>query len=323
MEENKTADKVDSPTPNILDAIGVGFIITFLPITIALWWPWVEFGDVFNWLAKARPWVLFTGVAATPSLILTWIWREKHKRKAELKAKKDIEIAQESLCAERYQKAIELLGSDNVMTKVGAIYSLEYVSRYSLKNYWAVMDIFASYLRKELRLEEKTNKDDDLESVNDQKFDVMAIMSVLKRRFDNDRRKIALQKTLFLHNIDFYQGCYYGAYFENTSLLYSNFANTLMLHARFLDSALGFTKFYNASLCGAEFRNSDIYQADFSQADLIGADLSFAKEFENSKWKNAMYNKNKYYHKRFGEYFNPTQFPENFNPEDHEMACVD
>lgn len=60
---------------------------------------------------------------------------------------KNIEVAQEGKLTDRFSKAIELLGNDNLDVRLGGIYALERIARDSQTDHWTVMEVLTAFVR--------------------------------------------------------------------------------------------------------------------------------------------------------------------------------
>ena len=52
---------------------------------------------------------------------------------------------------ETFSKAVELLGSDKLEVRVGAIFALERISKESADDYWTIMEVLAAFVRDRMR----------------------------------------------------------------------------------------------------------------------------------------------------------------------------
>ena len=52
---------------------------------------------------------------------------------------------------ETFSKAVELLGSDKLEVRVGAIFALERISKESPDDYWTIMEVLATFVRDRMR----------------------------------------------------------------------------------------------------------------------------------------------------------------------------
>src|SRR5262249_52885214 len=64
-------------------------------------------------------------------------------------AHKNVEVAEEGKLTDRFSKAVELLGSDKLDTRLGGIYALERIARDSLKDHWTVMEVLTAFVREQ------------------------------------------------------------------------------------------------------------------------------------------------------------------------------
>jgi hypothetical protein len=90
-------------------------------------------------ILRQPPWLLVTGVAAAPSVLLTWYWRTTHK-------KRDRADAQRGQISTRFASAIGLLAQ----SQPGAVYALEQIARESPQDHWSVMETLAAFARRAL-----------------------------------------------------------------------------------------------------------------------------------------------------------------------------
>jgi uncharacterized protein YjbI with pentapeptide repeats len=60
---------------------------------------------------------------------------------------KTLETTQQGQITERFTKAIEQLGNDNLAIRLGGIYALERIARDSAYDHWAVMEVLTAYVR--------------------------------------------------------------------------------------------------------------------------------------------------------------------------------
>ncbi|NNJ84947.1 MAG: hypothetical protein HKP13_08460, partial [Gammaproteobacteria bacterium] len=118
------------------------------------------------------PWTFLSGLAAAPSLILTWYWRTSHKERdldndAQRIQKEEQRLQNESqrlenesqriwneeqrLLSERFNKAVELLGHETLQIRLGGIYALERIAQDSERDHWTVMETLCAFVRERTR----------------------------------------------------------------------------------------------------------------------------------------------------------------------------
>jgi hypothetical protein len=68
---------------------------------------------------------------------------------------RNLQIVQEGQITERFTRAIEQLGNDQMEVRLGGIYALERIARDSARDHWPIMEILAAYLRTHARWEEE------------------------------------------------------------------------------------------------------------------------------------------------------------------------
>ena len=123
---------------------------------------------------------------------------------------------------ESFSKAVEQLGSDKLEVRVGAIFALERLSRESRGDYWTIMEVLAAFVRERMRYttimarlserayflwsqagrpegrsEEFWTEAVRLERLEDPPTDIVAILTVIRRRSDKSRQLEVDRKWLF------------------------------------------------------------------------------------------------------------------------------
>lgn len=86
------------------------------------------------------------GLAAAIALILTFRRIKAIEKNAEI-AQKTLQSTIDGQLTDRFAKAIEQLGSEQLAIKLGGIYSLERIAKESEKDYTTVMEVLNNYVR--------------------------------------------------------------------------------------------------------------------------------------------------------------------------------
>lgn len=60
---------------------------------------------------------------------------------------RNVKATEEKQVTERFSKAIEQLGNDNIHVRLGGIYALERIANDSNKDYWQVIEVLTAYIR--------------------------------------------------------------------------------------------------------------------------------------------------------------------------------
>lgn len=93
-------------------------------------------------------WTAVSGVAAAPALLLTWYWKTAHRRQDLQIARGNYVLAIRANANERFAKAVELLSSEQVSARLGALYALEQLGADAADLYYAtVVETISAYVR--------------------------------------------------------------------------------------------------------------------------------------------------------------------------------
>src|SRR6266508_4130699 len=184
---------------------------------------------------------LIAGVVAT--------WRQVQLTRHQL------EILREGQITERFTRAIEQLGSDNLDVRLGGIYALERIASSSKVDRGPILEVLTAYVRGhspwppagwEYGAATPPEPDDrQLASLQFRKPDVQAVVAILGRRDTLDHANL-----------------------RNSSLRGVQGRNTRLRGAVLKQADL--TK---ALLQGADLQGADLQRADLTGANLSGADL--------------------------------------------------
>ncbi len=272
----------------LLSMIAMAVFGVFLTVFVfGLFWTWSPFPDTWIKLISSHPWTLITGLAAAPSLLLMWYWRDKNRRQDIANHKEDQRIEKCRQYSERYARAIELLDSKKMSTRLGAIYSLEAIANESVDHHWMVMETLMAFVTRESK-PQPPHGEGYVIGISEQTSDVLSALKVIRRRkhFRSEKQ---------------------DQYFD---LSWSHLKRAI---------------FNNGHFRNANFNLADLEVADFENADLRGAQFQNAKlesvNFRGAKLDNALFI-NAFYNSQKTNYFPPTCWPEGFDPEDHGMINV-
>ncbi|MEP0917217.1 pentapeptide repeat-containing protein [Leptolyngbya sp. DQ-M1] len=172
----------------------------------------------------------------------------------------------ERLVTDRFAKAVEQLGSQDIHVRLGAIYALERIAKDSPKDHGTVMEVLTAYIRNKSPLPEgwRRAKPEERKPLPRVTTDVQSALTVLGRReVQNDRADTRLD----LDDTNLSGASFVNANFSSASLIGANLTGVLILGGKVLG-----TYFVNADLSGAQL-HSQFEGADFSGADLQGANL--------------------------------------------------
>ena len=203
---------------------------------------------------------------------------------------KNIEIQINNAIEERFNNAITLIGSNNVATRLGAIYALDHIAKDTYnkeKSYTkTIFQILCSYIRETTNNDEYKIKFKDKPSV-----EIQTIIDLLfKSHLNNFNGYIELQADLsfsYLCGADFnkahckganfsFSHCE-GSFFESANCEGSFFWNTHCKKAFFTDALCKGAVFWNTDCEGAHFLNTDCAGAYFTNAECKDANFTNAK----------------------------------------------
>ncbi len=127
----------------------------FVAVIVALGIVWVLFVPAAGWLAhldagSAKGSQLQTARDAAQGRLLT-LGAGLFAVGALIFTARNYTLSREGQVTDRYTKAIEQLGSDNLDVRTGGIYSLERVARDSARDYSTVMGVLAAFIRVQSR----------------------------------------------------------------------------------------------------------------------------------------------------------------------------
>lgn len=180
-------------------------------------------------------------------------------------AQENLRVTEEGKLTDRFSKAVELLGSENLDVRLGGIYALERVARDSQKDHWTVMEVLTTFVRENAPY--KPYEEGDLEEPAKPKprEDIQAIMTVISRR---KWRETEDRQWLNLQGVNL-AGCHL-----KLAILYgANLSGANLSEAQLSGANLSFADLSRAKLREVDLSRADLSGANLKEADLRGADL--------------------------------------------------
>lgn len=208
-------------------------------------------------------------------------------------------VSQEDQIHERFNRAIDQLGSEKMEVRLGAISSLEIIADKSDEYYWPIMENLTAYLRKNSHVEcgertfhfeyfnahKKSIEIEDRKMQDRVSLDIHAIINVIrKRRYyfnSGEDDHLDLRKTN-LREANFQRANLQGANLRWAYLGEANFREANLQEADMEDANLQEVTFVDTDLSGANligtcFKGANLVDAKLKGVYLIGAD--FRKAF--------------------------------------------
>jgi len=216
------------------------------------------------------------GLVLLVSLIFTW-WNLSLTQRA---ANQNLENARETLrvtqagqVTDRFLRAVDQLGNkDKIELRLGAIYSLEQISRTSKTDYWPIIELMCAFLRSNAAVSEKgtaPKRSRPIETKTGGREDIQAAITMIGRRqgaAEKDDPHI-----LYLASVDL----------SDLHLEQVNLAGAVLWHSSFEGSVLVKANLRNARFTGASLRDANLTGARLEHAilsvtDMEGANLKSA-----------------------------------------------
>lgn len=274
----------------------------------AIDWLTVEFWTATPESIRDFVWV---GGAIVGVLLLAWrTWAANKSAKA---ADTQAKVAEQGHITDRFTKAVEQLGNDHLEVRVGAIYALERIAKDSARDYWAIIETFATYVRQESleRTKRSAQAAAERESASsegdapdapsaprkeepeyDTPVDIEAILTIFGRRQKEEIKKFYSDKKLIKlygaqlnrvqwkeENLEYIDLS--GSNLQNTVFVKTTFKNSKFVQANFNEARFEGVVFDDADCSGASFEKAVFQEvtatgANFQQAKLKQADLKNA-----------------------------------------------
>jgi hypothetical protein len=199
--------------------------------------------------------------------------------------------------AERFSKAVEQLGNDNIHVRVGSIFMLGQVAKDAEEQYyWQVMEMLTSYVR----VRSPWNKEKAAVTepeIPPLPIDIQAVMTVLAQRKHSyghplerypldlhgaDLHRLQLPPKTQLNQVNFAGANFTGTNLQKASLQKvqlqeANLQEANLEEADLAEANLKEAYLWKANLKKADFRETDLRTAWLAEADLQRANLVKAK----------------------------------------------
>lgn len=211
--------------------------------------------ELFAWDGWPKVASLATAAAAVAAL-----WFTGHSLSA---TENQYGLSEQGQVTDRFSKATEQIGSDNMDVRLGGIYSLERLARDSPTDHPTVFEVLGAFVRTHApatsECSQRTNPGRMLA------VDSQAAVTVIGRR-DATRDGP--------NPIDLANTCVSGAHLNDANLYGANLTGTDLTGTDLTDADLYGAAMSGANLAGADLTDADLSGADLTDADLYGANLT-------------------------------------------------
>lgn len=209
-----------------------------------------------------------------------------------LLASQNLVLTESRLITDRFSKAIEQLGHQDVHVRLGAIYSLERIANDSNQDYWPVMEILTSYVRERSRWTQekaaalgKNNQGQDKPEIPPLEIDIQAVLTVLSRRKHSlgngeahpldlsatDLRRADLRGAKKMQGVLLIE-----AHLEEANLSEAHLEGANLSKAHLEKAHLDYAHLEEASLKAANLEEASLYEAHLDKAHIEQANLNSA-----------------------------------------------
>jgi uncharacterized protein YjbI with pentapeptide repeats len=296
-----------------IGVIGVGVTISILIIILAPIWKarkidYLKVTDRWQAENEFRKTLIhiFGGFVIIIGVFFSWRQFDKSLEELNLsryeteKSREEFQLAQENVkkgqISTRFSKAIDQLGGEGAVSKIGGIYTLEQVVKESPDYLEPVLDVLSAFVRQN---EYPNNKDgaEDYKSILHETEAAMIVIGRIRGVNKNKVPNIDLRKAR-LKGISIERADLSGAILEeailteavlvrailidanltgaeliNTKLPHVNLERAILEGAILTDAVLDRAILINANLTGANLKNAKLYFANLKEAILSDADL--------------------------------------------------
>lgn len=203
---------------------------------------------------------------------------------------RQVYISRESQLTERFTRAVDQLGSQNIDVRIGGIYAFERIAKNSAADRSAIQYLLGAFVRNNARWpvgapdgpqHPTATVDTHLTWMNVRAPDIQAAVGILGRLPPSkDARMLYLSRT-DLHGLQLDSAMLTGAQIRHTNLARAFLRETRLDGCDLKDTDLRQANLEHARLTGANLslaylQNADLRHANLSQADLRGANLTGA-----------------------------------------------
>jgi uncharacterized protein YjbI with pentapeptide repeats len=255
------------------------------------------------------PWLLISGIAAAPALILTWWWRTRHKDKEIEQKTADISAAKRDERSRRFAEALRLLAEEQSLLCIGGLYSLESLANESPEDLFRVIETICTLVR----------TSDPPSDEQDATLEAQEGVMVLSRLNHNsllgagDSTNPLQLSCSDLRGTPLIRGSLDHAHLSKALFDEASFYRFSMAHANLYEARLRKARLTETNLEEAVLVKADFSLARLTKCSLRGANLCGAN-LRTTKLVDCILTNAKYNHR--------TQLPEGFDCESAGMVLI-
>lgn len=220
--------------------------------------------------------VFLAGTVGLIGLYFTW----RNLRQAQESSQETLRLTEQGQITERFTRAVEMLGSEHLEVRLGAIHALGRIARDSDRDHWPIMSVLTAYLREQtLRDAERSTitpekppslrhmYPETTEGQSTQGIDVVipysdkqAVGAVIRHRsryYGNGE-----DEPLDLAAVDLQAVNFQGAHLEQAMLIGTDLSLTCLTEAHLQEASLMQANLKGANLEGANLEGAFLHGAD-------------------------------------------------------------
>jgi len=183
---------------------------------------------------------------------------------------------------DRFAKAVEQLGSDQISIRMGGIFALERIAKDSPEDHWTVMEVLTAFIRekspanpKEEEKPDEAKKDKDDEEIPKLPNDIQAALTVIARRGNLEWEK-ENDKQIDLRGADLRRADLENAQLQGADMTGAQLQGASLIGAQLQRAELHNAQLHGAKLFNAKMQGAMLIKAQMQRADLTGAKLHMA-----------------------------------------------
>ena len=238
-------------------------LVLFLAGFVWLWWHWVPvLYEGYNGITQAERLTAITntrtallaGLVGIGALGTFWLNSRVYRVTA-----RTFDVTERGHQTERYSKAVEQMGSESIVERLGGIYALEQLATETAnpRDRATVVQVISAFARVHSHDEDRPAED------------VQAAITVLGH-FPAEGDEVGPELS---------DSCFRGANFAHGSFRSAQFGSSDLKKALFLMADLDSANFLDANLWGARMGGAILTEANFWGADLTQADLTILRQY--------------------------------------------
>jgi hypothetical protein len=186
-------------------------------------------------------------------------------------AQRTVQIAAEGQVTDRYTRAIEQLGSQELDVRIGGIYALERVARDSARDHPTIIEVLSAFIRVHSHEQWPPVGADGATPVQTTRPDVQAALTVIGRRNPERDLQPCDLTSANAPGANLTAACLSNAFLVHASLHTANLHSAKLRGAFLMDADISMAWLTDADLSGADLNNADLTGAILTGADLSGA----------------------------------------------------